>query len=180
MELLDGRKEEYQEICFPLYEASMKGNWEAAKDIFDKHEELVRFSINRNCETSLHVAVYEGNTLFVKNLVTLMKDKDMELQNTSSNTALCLAATTGHVEMAKIMVTKNKTLLDITGSKGKMPLYMAALSGKHEMVKYLYENSERMTGGFWTHESRGCVLLSCVVAELFGKHHGNSTHTFPC
>ncbi|XP_024977660.1 uncharacterized protein LOC112515221 [Cynara cardunculus var. scolymus] len=145
----------------------MKGNWKAAKDIFEKHEELVRFSINRNCETTLHVAAYEGNTLFVKNLVTLMENKDMELQNSSSNTALCLAAVAGHVEMAEIMVTKNKTLLDIAGSEGKMPLYMAALSGRHDMVKYLYENSERMTGGFWTHESRGCVLLSCVEAELF-------------
>ncbi|KVH92000.1 Ankyrin repeat-containing protein [Cynara cardunculus var. scolymus] len=149
----------------------MKGNWKAAKDIFEKHEELVRFSINRNCETTLHVAAYEGNTLFVKNLVTLMENKDMELQNSSSNTALCLAAVAGHVEMAEIMVTKNKTLLDIAGSEGKMPLYMAALSGRHDMVKYLYENSERMTGGFWTHESRGCVLLSCVEAELFANKY---------
>ncbi|XP_024974738.1 ankyrin-2-like [Cynara cardunculus var. scolymus] len=154
----------------------MKGNWKAAKDFFDKHEELVRFSINRNYETTLHITTYEGNTLFVKNLVTLMENKDMELQNSSSNTALSLAVVARHMEMAEIMVTKNKTLLDIAGSEGKMPLYMAALSGNHDIVKYVYENSERMTGGFWTHESRGCVLLSCVVEELFGKHFGNSAY----
>ncbi|CAH1454110.1 unnamed protein product [Lactuca virosa] len=48
-----------------------------------------------------------------------------------------------------------------------MPLYMAALSGKKDMVKYLYENSERMTSGLWTDECRGGVLLACVEAGLF-------------
>ncbi|KVH91995.1 Ankyrin repeat-containing protein, partial [Cynara cardunculus var. scolymus] len=166
-DLLDGRSEEYLRICFPLYKASMKGDWEAGKDILDKHKEVVRFSINTNFETALHVAVYKGNTLFVKNLVAFMENKDMELQNSSSNTALCLAAVAGHVEMAEILVNRNKTLLDIAGSEGKLPLYMATLSGKHDMVKYLYENSKRMTGNFWTHTSRGCVLLSCVEAGLF-------------
>ncbi|KAI3505006.1 hypothetical protein L1887_26852 [Cichorium endivia] len=163
----DGRRDEFLEICLPLYKASMRGDWEIAEDILDKHKELVRFSINRNNETALHVAAYRGNTLFVENLMSLMENEDLELQNSSSNTALCLATVAGHVKVAEILVTKYKALLNITGSQEKMPLYMAALSGKKDMVKYLYENSERMTGSLWTDESRGRILLACVEAGLF-------------
>ncbi|CAI9264476.1 unnamed protein product [Lactuca saligna] len=171
----DGRREEFLEICFPLYKASMAGDWENAKDILDKRQELVRFSINRNNETALHVAAYKGNTFFVENLVRLMENEDLELQNSSSNTALCLAAVAGHVKVAEILVNKHKALIDITGCQEKMPLYMAALSGKKAMVKYLYKNSERMTSGFWTDESRGRVLLACVEAELFGSQYAKNS-----
>ncbi|KAJ9561968.1 hypothetical protein OSB04_007128 [Centaurea solstitialis] len=145
----------------------MRGDWKAAKDILDNQEDLVRFSINGSNETSLHVAAYRGHTSFVKELVILMDNKDLELQNGDSNTALCLAAVAGHVAVAEIMVTKHDALLDIIGSQGMMPLHMAALSEKHDMVKYLYEKSERMTRGIWTDESRGSVLLACVEAELY-------------
>ncbi|KAJ9561970.1 hypothetical protein OSB04_007130 [Centaurea solstitialis] len=147
----------------------MRGDWGDAKDILDNRRELVRFSINRNNETALHVAAYKGHTLFVNNLVMLMDSIHLELQNSSSNTALCLAAVAGDVAVAKIMVTRHDDLLDIAGSQGMMPLHMAALSGKHDMVKYLYEKSKRMTRGIWTDESRSSVLLACVELELYGE-----------
>ena len=99
-----------------------------------------------------------------------MEKEDLELQNVNGQTALCLAALAGHVKIAKILVKKNVALLDIPDSEGMMPLYMAALYGKHEMVKYLYHNSHKMTGEFWTHQNRVCVLVKLVESNLFGKH----------
>ncbi|KAI3669551.1 hypothetical protein L6452_40790 [Arctium lappa] len=89
----------------------MKGDWKAATNILDKKKCYVRFSINRNNETALHVAAYKGHTSFVKKLVILMNKEDLELQNNSYNTALCIAAIAGHVEVAKIIVTKQKALV---------------------------------------------------------------------
>ncbi|GKA81241.1 hypothetical protein Tco_0787933 [Tanacetum coccineum] len=36
-----GSREDYFKIAVPLYEASLKGHWEAAKAIFDKRPELI-------------------------------------------------------------------------------------------------------------------------------------------
>ncbi|KAI3508791.1 hypothetical protein L1887_23806 [Cichorium endivia] len=165
--LPEEKREEFIDKCFPLYEASMTGNWKVAEGILDDREELVRFSISRWNETALHVAVHAGNTLFVKNLVKLMDKDDMELQNSNSDTALCIAAVVGHVEVARILVEKHKSLVGLTGSQEKTPLYMAALSGNGDMVQYLYECSNKMTDDSWTAESRGCILIACVEAELF-------------
>ncbi|XP_071710694.1 uncharacterized protein [Rutidosis leptorrhynchoides] len=143
------------------------GDWKAAKIILDKRPELVRFSITETCETVLHIAVLGKSYWFVEYLVSLMEKEDMELQNVNGQTALCLAAMAGNVKIATILVKKNHALLDIPDSRGNLPLYMASLYGKHEMVKYLYLNSHKMTGDFWTHHNRVCVLVTSVESNLF-------------
>ncbi|KVH43966.1 Ankyrin repeat-containing protein [Cynara cardunculus var. scolymus] len=165
-----GPRENYIKVGIPLYEASIRGDWKAAKAILDEDKELVRSSITENHETALHVAASAKRTKrveeFVENLVDMMKDEDLELQNSSYNTALCLAAAAGNVKMVKIMVKKNKNLLTIPGSQKMMPLYMAALFGDHDMVKYLYDNS-KLYGDGWTPQNRGWLLLKCVESDLF-------------
>lgn len=166
-DLLVGRREDYNDICVPSYKAIITGNWKATKIILDKRPELVGFSITESYETVLHIAVLGKSIWFVEYLVSLMAKEDLELQNGNGQTALCLAAIAGHIKIAKILVKKNRALLDIPDSQGMMPLYMAALFGNHEMVKYLYHSSQKMTGQFWTHENRECVLVKCVEANLF-------------
>ncbi|XP_071731198.1 uncharacterized protein [Rutidosis leptorrhynchoides] len=169
--LLEGRREEYIKYGIPLYEASIKADWKAAEEIFNKKPDLVRFSITENGETALHVAASAKRTKqvenYVKNLVGRMEKTDLELQNNSSNTALCLAAAAGNVEMVKIMVEKNKALLNIAGSQQMMPLYMAALFGEGEMVRYLYDISKKLCDDGWNPQNRGWLLLKCVESDLF-------------
>lgn len=100
----------------------------------------------------------------------LLKKEDLELVNGNGDTALCLAAIAGNLEIAKILVKKNEGLLNIPNIQGNMPLYMAALYGRHDMVKYLYHTSQKMTGSFWTNENRSCVVVKCVETNLFGKY----------
>ena len=150
----------------------MEGDWEAAKEILDKNQELVRFSVNGNNETALHVAVSRGHTKFVENLMSLMEAKDLELQDNSSYTALCIAVTNGDVEMAKLLVQKNKALVHIPNSHGIMPLQLAASSRKSDMLNFLYESSQNLQGDFWTPENRSSFLLACVEADFFGMYYG--------
>ena len=76
-----------------------------------------------------------------------------------------------NVEIAVTMVNRHRALLDIPGRCGRMPLYMACLYGQREMAKYLYGNSKKMSGDYWTNEIRGRVLRNCVQADLFAKYY---------
>ncbi|XP_076950683.1 uncharacterized protein LOC143623729 [Bidens hawaiensis] len=171
-DLLNGDREEYINVGIPLYEASIKGDWKAAKAIIDKKPELVRYSITENYETALHIAASADKSKrmqeFVKNLVDMMETQDLELQNNSSNTALCLAAAAGNVEMVNILVNRNRALLIIPGSQRMMPLYMAALFGDHDTVEYLYRESKKLSDDGWNPQNRGWLLQKCVEANLFG------------
>nr|XP_043617636.1 uncharacterized protein LOC122589408 isoform X1 [Erigeron canadensis] len=169
--LLEGRREDYIKVGIPLYEASIKGDWQTAHDILKGNPDLVKWSITENCETALHVAASAKQTKqmedFVKNLVKMMAKEDLELQNNSFNTALCLAAAAGNVEMVKILVEKNPALLTIPGSQQMMPLYMAALFGQRDVVYYLYGRSKGLRDDGWNNQNRGWLLLKCVEADLF-------------
>ncbi|CAH1437144.1 unnamed protein product [Lactuca virosa] len=170
-DLLTGTRKEYIKIAIPLYEASIRGDWKAAKMILDERPELVRYSITGNSETTLHVAASAKNTKkveeFVENLMTKMKKEDLELKNGSSNTALCLAAAAGNVKIVEIMVKSNRALVAITGAGGMTPLYMAALFGHYEMVKCLYGYSQKLRDDCWTDETRSWLLLKCVETDMF-------------
>nr|GEW54718.1 ankyrin repeat-containing protein [Tanacetum cinerariifolium] len=100
-----------QEFGVQLYEASLNGDWETAKLIFDKRPEFVRFGLTRQLDTALHVATTTEETKvtlqFVKNLVNMTTTEELELRNHFSNTAFWIAATTGNVNMTVIMMEKN-------------------------------------------------------------------------
>ncbi|MFS7938056.1 putative ankyrin repeat-containing domain-containing protein [Helianthus anomalus] len=167
----EGSREKYIDVGVPLYEAAIKGDWNAAKPFLDKQPDLIRFAITENYETLLHVAASAESTKaveeFVKNLVTLMKKEDLELQNKNYDTALHLAAAVGNIETARTMIEKNPALTEIPSNNITMPLYMAALFGKPDMVRYLYGISNKMGGDYWSDINRGWVLQKCVEGDIF-------------
>ncbi|KAI7752210.1 hypothetical protein M8C21_015118, partial [Ambrosia artemisiifolia] len=165
-DLLEGSRENYIKVGVPLYEAAMKGNWKAAKPILDKQPDLIRFAITDNCETLLHIAATAERTKsveeFLVNLITLMEIEDLELQNRNNNTALSLAAATGNVEAARMMVEKNQNLMEMVDGNGMMPLNLAALFAEVDTMTYLYNASKKMSGDCWSKENQGWVLQKCV------------------
>ncbi|KAM0037966.1 putative ankyrin repeat-containing domain-containing protein [Helianthus debilis subsp. tardiflorus] len=168
-------REDYLRIGVPLYNPSIECDWRTAKAILDKKPELVRYGITKNGDTALHIAASIKRNKhvekFVKNLVDIMKKKDLELQNESFNTAFFLAASTGNIKTVRIMVEKNKTLTKIAGASQMLPLCAAALYGNYEVVKYLYENSNHLCHDEgWNHENRGWLLQKCVEGDMLGKH----------
>ncbi|GKE52744.1 ankyrin repeat-containing domain, PGG domain protein [Tanacetum coccineum] len=175
LDLLTGPREDYIKIGITLYEVSVKHDWRTAKIILDKTPELVRYSITENGDTTLHVATSASRSKqverFVEHLVDFMSKEDLALQNKNHDTALYLAATAGNIETVKIIVEKNKDLLSIRGGGGQlMPLYAAALFGKYEVVKYMYDNSSELCDVGWTPLNRGWLLEKCVENDMFGKY----------
>ncbi|KAL8246856.1 hypothetical protein R6Q59_008072 [Mikania micrantha] len=176
MALIHGSsREEYLQFGVALYEASINYNWKAAKAILDKNKDLVRYSITENGETPLHIAASaRGDSKrveeFVKKMVEMMGEKDLELQNKNYNTALYLAAVTGNVETVKIMVKENKKLLTIPGAnRSMMPLHAAALFGNEDVVDYLYQESTSLSDeDGWSRDSRGWLIEKLVENDMFG------------
>lgn len=153
----------YIQYGLPLHHASRKGDWKAGESILNQHGFLVRYSISKKRETMLHVAISAQKTKFVENILRLMEKKDLELQTLESNTALCVAAKYGNVELAKMLLEINGALLNIPDNQGMTPLSVAASFGSRDMIIYLYESSERRT-------PQSCFLLTCLEANIFGKY----------
>ncbi|KAJ9557616.1 hypothetical protein OSB04_012230 [Centaurea solstitialis] len=96
-----------------------------------------------------------------------MSDRDLELQNENGETALYVAARVGNHKGAMILMEKNKCLIDIPDSHGRMPLYAAVLGANYNISFYLYRNFDKMSGDLWTHQNRSQVLEACLGTHLF-------------
>lgn len=149
----------------PLYLAALRGDWKTAKAYLQLHPHAVRATITMGSETVLHIAAGARHTRFVRQLVKRMTPDDLAMQNKAGNTALCFAAASGITEIAKILVTKNRNLPLVRGSRGATPLYMAVLLGKRDMVWYLYSviNDKDLSG-----EDRVGLLIAAITSNLFG------------
>ncbi|KAL8093773.1 uncharacterized protein LOC141688810 [Apium graveolens] len=165
--LSEEQRENYLDICLPLYEAALKGDWQAAQAIISKNPQVINVSITKNYETALHIASSTKHTHFVEELVKLMEPEDLKLQNKNWNTALCLAAAAGTVKIAVIIVKKEPKLLQKRGNNNMSPLFMAALFGHKDMVTYLYSETNDMKDDDWTDTDRIMLLHACISANLY-------------
>ncbi|KAI3683986.1 hypothetical protein L1987_84509 [Smallanthus sonchifolius] len=119
----------YNHPCADLLDGGRRREYDIAVPLY-------RASMRGNMETA---------KLFLEGREYLVR-VDMELQNGDGNTAFCLAAISGNVDMVKIMVEKNQALPNICGSKNMMLLYLAAFHGNHDIydvaIRILEDNKE--------------------------------------
>ena len=128
---------------------------------------VIQKEISKSGETTLHIAVVANQELFVKKLLDWMisKDYDLTVANNIGSTALAFAATVGNMNIAKMMVAINANLPNIatTEEKPKKPLFVAALSGHSEMVRYLKDKTAM------DENERAEIFIICVKNDLYGK-----------
>ncbi|GJZ62860.1 ankyrin repeat-containing domain, PGG domain protein, partial [Tanacetum coccineum] len=70
-------------------------------------------------------------------------------------------------EVVEIMVAKHKALLSMPDWEGMMPLCKAALSGRYDVVKYLFDKSNGLRDDGWDAKNRAWLLQKCVEGEMF-------------
>lgn len=164
--LISGTKSTNLAMYIPLCQASLKGDWQKAKEFISLHPDAITARISKGWETALHIAAGTNHIHFVEELVKLMDPFDLELKNKYDNTALCFAAASGIKRIAEIMVTKNTNLPVVRGSKGVTPLHMAALLGHREMVWYLYSVTDHQC---LSKEDYVGLIIATINSDLFGE-----------
>lgn len=158
-------REKFFTVYVPLFLASLRGDWNLAREFLNLNPQAVRATITRNSETALHIAAGAKHVTFVQELVELMEPIDLEMKNNDGNTALCFAAVSGIMKIAEAMVRKNNKLPSIRGSMRATPLLMAALLGHKDMVWYLYSVTKEDD---LTDEDLIGLLVAVINADLFG------------
>ncbi|KAJ0017553.1 hypothetical protein Pint_12306 [Pistacia integerrima] len=140
-----------------LYQAALRGDWSMAEGIYKKHKNDIRVRISKEGDTALHIAAAAEQTDFLKKLVDNINKEDLATINNAGNTAFCLAAVSGNVELAQkvelpnmieestnlaYVLERSRNLAMIRGRNEMLPLSMAALFGHKEMVQCLYEATD--------------------------------------
>ncbi|KAJ0013849.1 hypothetical protein Pint_21546 [Pistacia integerrima] len=157
--------ESYFNICVPLKNAALRGDIEEARCLLklNHHQSVLFAAITENHETVLHVVTGARHVGFVQEIIKLMEPVDLMLQDKNGNTAFCVAAMVGSLQIAKIMLEKNASLLTIRGGQQMTPLYLAALFGHGDMAKFLYAVTKKNL----TADDRKATFLISVHMGLY-------------
>ena len=67
--------------------------------------------------------------------------QDMEIVKADGNAAFCMAAISGNVEIATILLCKNPRLAWIRGHEDMLPIHLASSVGHPRMVKFLFKRT---------------------------------------
>ncbi|KAK7332084.1 hypothetical protein VNO80_28831 [Phaseolus coccineus] len=117
-----------------IYIGAASGNWSEASSYSKTHPCWWRIPLNDVGVTALHVAMRMEHAAFVEELVKHMKQEDMEK-------AFCLAAITGNVKIAEILLLKNESLLLIRDQNDMLPIQLASSAGHIQMTEFLFEKT---------------------------------------
>ena len=121
--------------------AATSGNWFKASSHDKTHPNWVCTPLTEDGDIALHIAVSMEHTSFVGKLVEHMSMQDMEIFKVDGNNAFCMAAISGNVEIATILLRKNPGLIWTRGHKDMLPIELASSAGKPLMVKFLFERT---------------------------------------
>ncbi|KAI3836568.1 hypothetical protein MKW92_043258 [Papaver armeniacum] len=138
--------------------------WRGAKKFFRDFPEALTAEITEDGSTALHVAVRLGRVNFVEELLKLMTPAQLETKTHEGDTALSIAAKGNNIEIVKLLVDKNRYLLQIENKDGHNALAMAATDGDETVLRYLYkETPEIMLWKTGVTEKRIATLLTSAA-----------------
>lgn len=162
----DVTSDDFLKYGVTLYYAALDGDWETVLEIWSVAPEWISRKITKGGETVLHIAAAAKHLHLVRQLVIVMDVASLALANNLGNTALCFAAVTGIVEIAKVMVEKYRDLPNIRGSQHMTPLHMAVLLGHKHIVAYLLKATD---DDQLNDQDRIALLTGSIDTNLFGN-----------
>ncbi|KAM7470118.1 hypothetical protein LguiA_008301 [Lonicera macranthoides] len=152
----------------PLMKAALNGDWEKARVFLEEEPEAVRAIIGGTYETALMVAARSVQRInFLRKLVDKLTPVDLAMVGYKGRTSLHIAAASGNVEAAKLLVEKNPQLPNIGNTLSEVPLLSAAIRGKREMVLYLLPVTEENSITQPFRNERGYIFLHGLITSGF-------------
>ncbi|XP_030942476.1 ankyrin repeat-containing protein ITN1-like isoform X2 [Quercus lobata] len=160
--LCDGKKRnDNRALCL----AALKGDWKTAKSFIDKDRSMLYARLTKSWDRLIHIAVHSKCIYFIKELVEYGTVEDLAIENLNKDTGLSIAAVSGMVEVAKLMIEKNNKLTMKRGTRELIPFGMAAEVGHKEMAEYLYSKTEF---DCLDHSERIRLFFITVSSNLYG------------
>ncbi|GLT52330.1 hypothetical protein SLA2020_256780 [Shorea laevis] len=156
-----------------LFENAMKGRWDEVVGAVEKNPRAQEIKLTRSESTALHVAVLDGQTDIVLQLVERTGEnasKILNMKNNKGNTALHLAAELGNVKICYCMASKHPELVSVHNNAGETPLFMAALQGKKEAflcLHYLSQEAGKDIEYSSCRRSNGDTILHVAISGEF-------------
>ncbi|XP_024974194.1 uncharacterized protein LOC112512453 [Cynara cardunculus var. scolymus] len=171
----------------PIYKAAMNDDWDSVEHIFDNDPQKLDAKVTSWWETPLQIAVGTNSShRFVTKLVDRIMETDVQKLRTKSwwgNTALHYAAKIGNTRAARLLVSKDPGIAQITNTDGHTALKLAARYGQQDTLWYLLEVTKDEVGEDGTSPYTGVSgadLISltliaglCDVALYLVKKHPN-------
>ncbi|KAJ4702415.1 Ankyrin repeat family protein [Melia azedarach] len=159
----DGISDEQRKRRLRLYRAALNGDWAEAKSIYHDCKESIGVEISGKGHTALHIAVGAKRIGFVKELVKIMNENDLEKRNNDGSTALHFAAASGKVKLAQEIMENDKAIAMIPDNFGTLPIDMAASLGHKDMVKYLYQATRYSL----SEEHRKDLFVNLIETDMY-------------
>ena len=157
----------FLELCVPLHKLALEGNWQAAKVILGKDSRLKHAAIADGWATLLHVAVGANHASFVKELLQEFdNDQYISLQDYRGNTAFCFAVASGNMEIVELLKGRDPHLPTRRGGSDYIPIQFAAMQGKCDMTRYLYDISKEA----FQDTDKIMLFFTCIKTGNYRKH----------
>ncbi|KAK6239160.1 hypothetical protein QUC31_004629 [Theobroma cacao] len=153
-----------------LFKCAMKGEWDAALEIYKNNPTVRVARIIRSGDTALHISVSNVQEGVVQTLVDLISEqseprKALEIRNEQGNTPLHIAASLGNVKMCKCMAEADSWLLQVRNNDGETPLFVAALHGKKDAFLCLNSCRQDKEAGYsYCKRKDGENVLHCAIS----------------
>lgn len=159
-----------------LFNYAMKGQWRETLEAYKKNPGALEAKITKAEDTVLHLAVYLGQTNFVREVLDGINEEVclnvLQMQNSKGNTTLHLAAEVGNVDMCHNMAKRDSKLICARNLEGETPLFLAAVHGKREAFLCLHDlkqNHHDDEDDSLVTKSNGNTILHCTISsEHFG------------
>ncbi|KAH7573042.1 hypothetical protein ACOSP7_006456 [Xanthoceras sorbifolium] len=153
-----------------LFETAMKGEWDAVLEAYENNPNIHEAKLTKSEDTALHVAVSDGETDFVFQLVERLganASNILKIKNEKGNTALHLAASLGNVDICHCIASKHPNLIASRNNESETPLFLAALRGKKEAFLCLNHFSQEKDTSFCRKRNGDTTLHAAISGEFF-------------
>ncbi|KAH6779149.1 hypothetical protein C2S52_010386 [Perilla frutescens var. hirtella] len=160
----------YKQMPLALYKAALRGDWDATEAILEQDPELAEARVAPNLDTALHIAVGTGRAIpYLEKLVNYMAPDLLAMKNSYNRTALHMAAVTGNLAAARILVSRRRDLLYVMDTWGQLPVVNAAMCDHPPTVDFFISQTINDDFDRDHYVAQHCLLLlnTLIESEFF-------------
>ncbi|KAH6801475.1 hypothetical protein C2S52_001939 [Perilla frutescens var. hirtella] len=151
--------------CRRMFKAVLSSDWAAASMLIKQDPSLAYEKITEGGDRALHLSVAMKHKKFAQKLIELMEPSALEFPDERGYRACCYAAISAEmVEIAHLLVTKNPQVVAARNKEDRIPLQMASINGKYEMILFLFTVTKTE---YLSNEEWFALLTNAIATKMY-------------